>query len=355
MRATVTRCCCALTILLMTVSTTVWAGPADRQAEELIFAYFPMAVPASVLGEAIKRDRILERNLARHGIRLAFKPFNRGNETMELIKKNQVAAVAFGDMPTIEACVIGRMLIVGQAKHGYSLIVGPKGAHVRDLRNKRIGNAPGSTGHYALLQALASANIPEQSVTIVPMQLHEMQSALVAGKIDAFAAWEPIPSATLQAYPNRFDILHRQVSLMYILISQRLAESTPEAANELTAAFIRAFRWLRQSATHLRTASHWAQQGMAAFSGKPATVSIEEIARITRSEMLDIIGIPQLPHRDSSGALLLSQEFDFMQKNGLLPTTARWEQVQQSFRRDLMAEILKKPVKYGLNRFDYAP
>jgi len=331
---------------------TVSKRPATQ---ELIFAYFPMAVPASVLGETIKRDRLLERNFRRHGVKLTFRPFNRGNETMGLIKNNQIAAVAFGDMPTIEACVIGKMLIVGQAKHGYSIIVGPKGSHMRDLRTKRIGNATGSTGHYALLQALASADIPEHHVTIVPMQLHEMQPAIAAGKIDAFAAWEPIPSATLQAYPNRFDMLHRQVSLMYILVSQQLAESRPEAANELAAAFIRALRWLRQSSTHVTTASKWAQQGMVAFSGKPSTISIDEIARITRSEMLDIIGLPQLPLKDSNGALLLSREFDFMQKHGWVPSTARWEQVQQSFKRELMVQLLKKPAKYGLNRFDYAP
>lgn len=331
-----------------------FAAQQTHAAQAVTFAYFPLAVPVSVLGETIRRDRILERNLKQMGIQLTFQPFARGNETMELIRANKIDAVAFGDMPTIEACVVGRMQIVGLAKHGYSAIVGPKGLQIRDLRKKRIGNATASTGHHALLQALAGAGINENDVTIVPMNLHEMQPALADGRIDAFAAWEPIPTATLQAYPNRFAILHRQVSLVYFLVSDQLVVKAPGAAKELTAALIRATRWLKKSNRHLTIAATWARNGMASFSGRPAEISTEEIIRITRSELLDIPGVPQLPLSETSGETLLAKEFSFMKRLGKLPANASWERVNLSFHRELMVDLLKHQSEYALNRFEYA-
>ena len=319
------------------------------------FAYFPLAVPVSVLGETLKRDRILERNLRRLGVQLRFQPFARGQEAMSLIRANRVDAVAFGDMPTIEACVTGRMQIVGLAKQGYSSIVAPKGTRLNDLKKKRIGNATASTGHYALLQALGSIGMSEHDLTIMPLNLHEMQPALEQGQIDAFAAWEPIPSATLQANPGRFTVLHRQVSLVYFLLSQQLLDKHPEAGAELTAALIRSIRWMKKSERNLETAANWSRNGMSTFIGKTAEVSLQEIKRITTEELLDIPGIPQLPGTDSGSETLLAKEFSFMQRQHKLPPNAGWEQVRKSFNRKLMVDILKQPASFALNRFEYAP
>jgi ABC-type nitrate/sulfonate/bicarbonate transport system substrate-binding protein len=345
----------AIILVLFLSVTTCNATPHKPATHTVTFACFPLAVPVSVLSETLRHDRILERNLKQQGIKIVFQPFARGNETMALIRNNSIDAVAFGDMPTIEATVTGKMQIIGLAKHGYSSIIGPKGAQMRDLRHKRVGNATASTGHYALLQALNSAGIHENDVTIVPMNLNEMQSALVDGKIDAFAAWEPVPTATLQAHPNSYGVLHRQVSLVYFLLSQQLIETRPEAAKEVSAALVRAIRWLRKNNSNLAKASEWAQNGITAYAGKPADISIEEISRITRNELLDMPRIPQLPLNESNKNSLLSKEFAFMKHLNKLPATASWQQVNQSIHRELMEEILKKPARYEINRFDYAP
>lgn len=342
-------------LILLSFATGASARSSRPDHHTVRFASFPLAVPVSVLTQTIAHDRILEQNLRKHGMQIVFIPFAHGNDAMEQIRNHGVDAVAFGDMPTIEAVVTGKMRIVGLAKHGHATIIGPKGSTIRDLRKKRIGNATASTGHYALLQALNSAGISESEVTIVPMNLNEMQNALVSGRIDAFSAWEPVPTLTLKAHPHSYGMLHRQVSRVYFLQSEQLLETNPEAANQISAAVVRAIRWLKKSRANLHQASEWTRSGMSSYTGRQTEVTVDEIARITTAEMLEVSGIPQLPMNESSKDSLLSKEFEFMKKLNKLTHNSTWNQVNQSIHREQLAAILKNPVRYEINRFDYAP
>lgn len=322
---------------------------------EATFAYFPSAVPISVLAETMRRDRILHKNLSKLGITLSFHPFAKGNDVLPLIRERRIAAVSVADMPAIEAAITGDMLIIGLAKQSYSSIVAPISTQVRELRKKRIGNAHGSTSHYALLQALASAGLTERDVTLVPMAVGDMPEALALGRIDAFAAWEPIPTVALKKYPGRFAQIGRQTSYSFFLISNDLNRSHPDAAREITAGLIRAIRWLKKSESNLLKASHWALVGAQNFAGRLASLNEQDIARITHSDLLDLPGTPIIPSTLTSERSLLLKEFDFLKQIGKLPASTGRDRLMTSFRAELISEIVGLPSKYDLNRFDYAP
>ncbi len=352
-----TRIILSLSLLMLTIAPCQ-AASAPKQTglslSELTFAWFPLAVPISVLGETMQRDRILKRNLARQGFQLTFKPFAKGNDAQQLIREGRIAGVSFSDMPAIEAVSTSDMLILGFVKQSYSAVVTANGTQIRDLRGKRVGNAHGSTSHYALLQALASAGLSESDVTLVPLESSQMLEALENGTVDAFAAWEPTPAAALKKHPGRFARIGRQASYAFFLLSGNLARSNPDTAREITAALVRAIHWLEKDNAHLLAASRWAQAGAQVFSGKPSGPDSNDIARITRSDLLDVAGAPSIPQNMIRSGSLLFKEFDFLKQLGKLPTHASRQQLEKSFTGTLMQDVLAAPARYGLNRFDYA-
>jgi ABC-type nitrate/sulfonate/bicarbonate transport system substrate-binding protein len=330
------------------------APPGKQPLIESTFAYFPLAVPTSVLGETMRRDRILQKNLARQGVKLNFKPFTKGSDVLPLVRDNYVVGVSMADMPTIEAVAGGDMLIVGFVKQSYSAIVAPHGTQPKELRNKRIGNAYGSTSHYALLQALSASNLSEQNVTLEPLAVNDMLEALESGKIDAFAAWEPTPAAAIKKYPGRYAQIYRQRSYSFFLLSGSMYRTNPAVAREITAALLRAIYWLKKSDANLLTACNWSVDGVLAFTGKPSQLKAEDIALITHDDLLDVAGAPAIPANLSQHGSLLFKEFDFLKQLGKLPANASREKLSLSLKNNILNEVMTAPAKYSLNRFDYA-
>src|SRR3954470_17583728 len=63
---------------------------------------------------------------------------------------------------------------------------------VSDLKGKRITTPRNTSAHYYLVMMLATANLTEADVTIVPITpVTEMSAALKDGRVDAIAMWEP--------------------------------------------------------------------------------------------------------------------------------------------------------------------
>lgn len=340
-------------LLALPIRGTAAPRPAQTGQTELTFAYFPLAVPISVLGETMQRDRILQRNLARQGVKLAFKPFAKGNDVIPLVREGRLAGVSVSDMPAIEAVIAGDMRILGFTKQSYSAIVAPRGTQFRNLRAGRIGNAYGSTSHYALLQALAAAGMSERDVILVPMNANDMLDALEAGKIDAFAAWEPVPADALLRYPGKYAQISRQTSYAFFLLSDSLIRSRPETAREITAALVRAIRWLKKREANLLTACRWVLSGVQAFTGRPSPLNEQAIAKITHDDLLDVPGAPSIPAQLAAEGSLLLKEFEFLKKIGKLPADASRERITQSFDARMMKEVINQPARYALNRFEY--
>lgn len=353
----ITRICRILLICLLAQGaaplSVLAAGPSQQQ-HEITYAYFPMAVPVAVLGEVLKRDRILSRNLARRNTVLRFLPLSKGQEAVALLREQKLDALCFSDNPAVEASADGTLAIVGTIKQSYAAVVAPVGTRMTDLRQKRVGSVPGSTSHYALLQGLAAAGMTEKDLTLVMLEVRALPEALLQGRIDALAAWEPTPSALLATHPGRFALIYRQASYSYFILSRRLLEQHPAVADEIAAAILRAVRWLKQDQANLNRAGGWTVSGMVAFTGKPAILSPQEVAAITRQDLLEVPGAPLL--NDTGGpASPLKRLFDFMQQQQHLPPHATWETLRSSLRPDFLRSLAARPGRYGLQRFDYGP
>lgn len=316
-------------------------------------AIAPVAIPAGVLSETIRRDRILRQSLQGKGIELRFHSFQKGKDANFFMHRGDVEAAIFADIPALTQATTSDARVVAVAKQGFSSIVTVGHKQISDLKGKRIGNAPGSTSHYALLQALSAAGLNGSDVKLVAMDVGEMPGALADGRIDAFAAWEPTPAIALNNYPDA-KVINRFISMSFLYFSKPFIEQNPDAARQIVAALVRAISWLKQDRKNLLAATRWTLEANNALTGKDLPLTLDQAAALTTSDILSIPSSAVIPYADLEKQGYLAKAFDFLKMNGLLSVTAEWEKTRRNFDNAILKDVLAKPTKYSLKKFDYS-
>lgn len=312
----------------------------------------PLGYPSGVISAVMSRDRIMQKALALQGHPLKPHPFQRGADMLPLLADKRLEAGLLGDVPTILSASTGDVQIVGLVKQTSTAIVAKGDIQLHTLARKRIGYVDTSSAHHTLLQGLASTKLNESDVTLVPMRVDDMPEALMQGRIDAFAAWEPAPSIALsQSDKNR--IIFRGLSSDYFVISSDFEKRSPEAARILTAGFVRAIEWMRRSQKNIETAARWASADVERFSGKPATLPLNQIVAITRREILNVPSAPTIISSPGAPPTLRS-EFSFLQSKNKIPQHGDWTKVVKALNYDGLKRIMSDQSKYQTKQFDYA-
>lgn len=320
----------------------------------VVLAYQPLASPGGALMATLQHDRILRRALARAGVTLQMVPVKSGAEALTLLSTGAAQGSTFGDMPLLKAATEHPLYAIALLKQNYVSVIGPKGMLASDLKGKRIGNAFGTTGHFALMKTLAGSGLVEGDAVLVPMEVAEMEEALLKGKIDAYAAWDPTPELTLSRYPDRFTAIGKQKSLAFIAVSKPLADRSPEIPLQLTAALLRATTWLAGDRKALEQAVAWNLKEITEMKGKQGRESGQgALAKDLRDELAAIGYSPRIPKGVDADGSSLADEFQFLKKLGKIPPTASWPAVRKIFRWDFVERVQKNPKLYQTGRFDY--
>jgi ABC-type nitrate/sulfonate/bicarbonate transport system substrate-binding protein len=310
----------------------------------------PLGYPSGVISAVMQRDRILKKTLLDAKLPLKMHPFRRGADMLGLLSERKLDAGLLGDMPTILAASVGRVVIVGLVKQTSTAIVARGTNQVAGLSGKRIAFVEASSAHHTLLQGLASAGIAQSQVNLVPLGVGDMPEALERGDVDAFAAWEPAPTIAM-GKSEKNHIVFRGQSSDYFVLEQDFVQRSPQAARHVVASFYRAIEWMRRSPANLNRAARWALADTTAFSGKPAQLGAVQVASITHREILSIPSAPTL--LINPAAPPLKGEYQFLSGLGKLPAAAQWENVEKAFRYDGLAQVLNDARTYRLRSFDY--
>ncbi|KAA3652324.1 MAG: hypothetical protein DWQ11_11935 [Proteobacteria bacterium] len=311
----------------------------------------PLGYPTGLVGAAMGRDRLLRHALATLGLELKTFAFRRGPDIVDRLGGQRLEAGLVGDMPTLAAIAAGDTLVAGVVKFSTSAVVSREIGLMENLRGRRIAYVEGSSAHYTLLEGLASAGLKESDVELVAMPVNDMPDALRDGTVSAFAAWEPAPAIALAQDPAH-RIVFRGRSTDYLLISRQFAEAHPEAARQLTAALVRAIRWMQRRRDNIETAARWAMADGARLTSEPTQASVSQAVRITRAELLDIPALPTIP-ASAHGMQGLGGKLGLLQRLGKIPHTVGAAEVTQAFDYDGLAAVLSAPAKYRLNNFEY--
>lgn len=313
----------------------------------------PLGYPAALIGAVMRRDRILQQQLAKRGLPFNTHAYRRGPDIVKFLGNGQLEGGIMGDMPTILAAIKDEIFIVGITKLTSSAVVSRHNGLMERLAGKRIAYVPASSAHHTLLQGLNSVGLSEKDVVLVEMGIDQMPEALEQGKIDAFASWEPAPSIAM-ARNSENRIVFRGPSTDYFVISREFALQNPEAAREVAAGFVRSLQWMRRQRKNIEQAASWAMADGEALTGKSPQVTVNQVVEIARREILDIPSAPIIPPTAGPDHALAS-EFRFLQHLGKIPANSPWERISSAFQYEGLREILRDKNRFQLNTFDYGP
>lgn len=322
------------------------------EANTIDFAIQPLAAPLGVIAEVMKRDRTLKKQLKSRSMNVAFHPFLKGQDINFFVRRGDIDAAMTGDSPALAIASTHDVVIAALVKQGYTVLISRKRSQMRELRGKRIGYVAGSTAHYNLLIALQTAGIREPDVILVPMEVNELADAIEKGRVDAIAAFQPLPSAILEKHAD-YAVLQKFLSSNYLFFTKAFVSRRPEEAALLMASYLRALRWMKKDRANLMTAARWNADARARFQKKPSEATPEQIAEITKKEILQIAAAPFIPLKDLTEEGTIYKAVEFLKSKDLIPSSTPWSRIQASLDRAIMADVLSKPRKYRLDAFDY--
>ena len=324
----------------------------EREEGVINFGTQSAYMPTGLISETMKRDIILKTALLEMGMKIRFYDFLKGYDVNFFLRRGYLDAGIVGDMPALTIAATLEVVITNMMQRGFTSIVAGRDVLLGGLRGRCIAYAFGSNAHYSLLQALSAVGLDEEDVQLIPMDICEMPEALHAGEIDAFSAWEPTPTITLNKYKDTV-IIYSKLNSGYLYFAKDFAIEHHDAMYYIVAAAMRAVRWMQASDENLIRASFWSRKAGEELMGRNLEISNEEIARLAKE---DVIGMKQ-PYRIPKGDLELMgslyYEFKFLKTLDKIPAIADWDNVQNSFDKRIVEEILANPKKYRFNEYDY--
>jgi sulfonate transport system substrate-binding protein len=326
----------------------------DSAPTVLNFGVQPLWIPTCVIWEVMARDPHLQEDLRRARFRLDAYPFFKGRDLDDYLRAGKLQGGIVGDLPALKSAAEADVRIVSLIQQGPCTIVARTKVPLEQLRGRKIGYAPGSNAHYTLVRALGKHRLRPVDVQLVPMEVTNMAEALAARQIDAFSAWEPTPTQALVNHPS-FEILHRMEARGYIYFTRRFFERHPAVVRAVVASEIRALRWLRKNDRNLYIASRWAWDKAAAFQGAELPSTAYDFLRLAKRDLLREPTAPRLlpellaPPPTAFIPGEVSEQFRLSQQFDLIPASASWDRVRQSFTDGLVPQILGAAARFQLD------
>jgi len=314
----------------------------------------PLYLPTGIILELMKRDNILNRALSASGKEINYYSFLKGADVNFFLQKELLDGGVGGDMPALSASSSFDVLIPVIIQKGNASIVSVGPMLTNDLKGKRIAYPYGSISHYYILDLLHSSGIPENRVSLIPMEVSAMAKALHNNEIDLFSAWEPTVIEALKQYPEYY-ITYQKITTGYLYFSKAFVQKNPEIVNHILAAVIRSISWMKSDRENLRLACEWNLKAMEELTGDKSNLNAEEIADVALKDILRYHSKSSIVINDEELRInsSLHKEYDFLRALSGKTKNSNWEQVAKSFDNDLMKEILSHPQVFHLNDYDY--
>ena len=314
----------------------------------------PMYLPTGIIFEVIKRDNILNKALSASGKEIEYYSFLKGADVNFFLQQKTLDGGVGGDMPALSASSFFDVVIPVIVQKGKASIVSEKPMLTNDLKGKRIAYPYGSISHYFILELLQSAEITENIVSLIPMEVSSMANALHNNEIDLFSAWEPTVTSSLKQYPE-FYIAFQKITTGYLYFSEDFVQKNPEIAHQIIAAVIRSISWLKSDRENLLLACEWNIMEMEKLTAEKSILNAAEIADLALQDILGYYSKYSIVISDDDISVnsSLYNEYAFLTDLYEAKESRNWEQVAKGFDNDLIYEILEHPKEFHLNEYDY--
>ncbi|MEV0323709.1 ABC transporter substrate-binding protein [Streptomyces sp. NPDC050658] len=141
--------------------------------------------------------------------KIRWSTFTSGPPLLEAVNAKAVDIGAVGNTPPVFAAGAGSKISVVAATHGTAAgeaVLVPNDSPLRkpgDLKGKSVAVAQGSSANYQLIASLEKAGLDIKDVKVKYLQPADALAAFTAGKVDAWAVWDPYTSQVLQGKKGR--------------------------------------------------------------------------------------------------------------------------------------------------------
>jgi sulfonate transport system substrate-binding protein len=149
---------------------------------------------------SLQKNKQLDQRLAPLGVKVNWIAFPAGPQLLEALSVNSAVFGETGDAPPIFAQASGAPIIYAayrpaRPKSGGLLVAkGSAIQSVADLKGKKVATTQGSSAHWFLVKALESAGLKLSDITPIYLSPPDTLTAFIAGRVDAWATWEPFKS-----------------------------------------------------------------------------------------------------------------------------------------------------------------
>lgn len=130
-----------------------------------------------------------------------------------------------------------------------AVVAGPGISSIKGLKGKKVATELGTVEQFLLDKALAASGMTEKDITYIPIKVQDCPGALIAGRVDAVAVWEPNKSQLLAKLPGShviFDSRSLPGQIPDLLVFQgKVVTARPQDIQSIVDAWYDSMDWWR--------------------------------------------------------------------------------------------------------------
>lgn len=162
------------------------------------------------------------------------------------------------------------IVLVNDNSAGNDAVVARIGINsIGDLRGKTVATELGAVDHFLLLLALDRAGMKESDINFVNMSVNDAAPALIAGRLDAVAVWQPFLSQITTSGQGKVLFDSKQAPGMIpdlLVVKSELAQRRPEDVKKILRAWYKALDYWQQNPDDaIAIMARWAETTVAEY------------------------------------------------------------------------------------------
>ncbi|HEY8099010.1 MAG TPA: NrtA/SsuA/CpmA family ABC transporter substrate-binding protein [Methylobacter sp.] len=199
---------------------------------------------STLIHVAVARGYFVEEGLDVQSLMRTF-----GKAALETVIENQADFATVAETPIMFNVLKGEKIFVLaniEASSMNNAVVARKGAGISapgDLKGKRIGFTPGTSGDFFLASLLTASGLTRNEIQPVALKPEEMQDAIMAKKVDAVSTWNyPLTQIGRQLGDDGTIFYDREIytETFNIAAQQEFVQKNPELVKRFLSALIKA-------------------------------------------------------------------------------------------------------------------
>jgi ABC-type nitrate/sulfonate/bicarbonate transport system substrate-binding protein len=190
------------------------------------------------------------------GLETTLKPYSPHFSGVNVVLNGPATLASSAEPVVVRALINGEPIkvaaVISTSEMALSIVaLKERGVSAReDLKGKRIGVTPGTSGEFNLHVLLTLSGIPLSEVQMVKLEPDEMEKAITSDMVDAVSSWEPHTTKILEKFGSgavQFYNTPPVTASHSLVVSQKLSEENPRIIEKALRALIKAENFIKRN------------------------------------------------------------------------------------------------------------